>query len=104
MVESLALRLGRLVNIVQRCSCQKTCRPDVAILSKEGTRWLVGGTKHKGKRLEEVAKEDPGYLKWIFRKASEDLPTDAFNYLSDVLEKFKIDPYKKDKRPPRRVN
>lgn len=70
----------------------------MAILSKEGEQWVVGGTKHRGRKLDEVAEADPSYLKWMFRKASVDLSTEAFNALSDVLEKYKIDPYKKDKK------
>jgi hypothetical protein len=70
----------------------------MAILSKEGEQWVVGGTKHRGRELGEVAMTDPGYLKWMYRKASEDLSPEAFNVLSDVLEKFKIDPYEKDER------
>lgn len=49
--------------------------------------------------LEDVARADPSYLKWIFLKASVDLSDDAFNALSDVLEKYRIDPHKKDRKP-----
>lgn len=71
----------------------------MAILYQQDGRWVIGGTKHRGKWLDEVARHDPSYLKWVFLKASVDLSTDAFNALSDVLEKYHIDPHKKDKKP-----
>lgn len=71
----------------------------MAILYPQDGHWLVGGTKHRGRMLEDVARVDPSYLKWIFLKASVDLSDDAFNALSDVLEKYRIDPHKKDRKP-----
>ena len=70
----------------------------MAILSKEGEQWVVGGTKHRGRELEEVAVTDPSYLKWMFRKASVALSAEAFRILSEVLEKYRIDPYEKEER------
>lgn len=46
---------------------------------------IVVGKKHNGKTLSTVADEDIGYLKFIFRKATEELPDDVCFALHDAL-------------------
>jgi hypothetical protein len=48
--------------------------------------------KHRLETLEQVAEDDPSYIKWVFNNASEDLPTEVHHALEDVMEKNNIEP------------
>ncbi len=66
----------------------------MALLHKsQDGRWELGGNKHSGELLETVAEEDPGYLKWMFRKASDGLSKEAFDALETTLDEHDIDPF-----------
>jgi hypothetical protein len=58
---------------------------------------------HKGKYLEDVAKEDPSYLTWAYvGEVYFDLPDEMFHAVQDVMTKFKI-PFEKPKRRSHRT-
>lgn len=42
--------------------------------------------KYTGELLEDVANSDPDYVNWMYRDASEDLSTEIFHKLQDVME------------------
>ena len=63
----------------------------MAIVYKDGSEWRVRGSKHEGETLQQVAKDDPTYLRWMYKKASEDLSDEAFYALEDVMKKFRIE-------------
>lgn len=52
--------------------------------------WKFAFGKHEGKTLEEVAEESPGYLRWVYNEASENLEDDAFHALEDVCGEHDI--------------
>jgi hypothetical protein len=60
----------------------------VALLKKSpsGNNIAFVRGKHQGESLEKVAEADPGYLRWLYKNASEDLPQDVFHKLQDVME------------------
>ena len=62
------------------------------IIKKVDGEWVFVHGKYQGKTLEEVAGNDPNYLKWVHSKASEDLPNDAYYTLEDVMEENDIEP------------
>lgn len=41
------------------------------MLKKEDGKWFVGGGKHKGRPLDEVARTDPNYLDWMLNKVDD---------------------------------
>lgn len=53
-------------------------------------RITVTGRKHNGKTLEQVAKEDLGYLKFVRKKAFEDLSDDVHDALDKTLKKHGV--------------
>ena len=57
----------------------------MALLTKDGNHVVFKHGKHKGETLDEVASEDPGYLKWVFNEASSDLTDELFSALEDCL-------------------
>jgi broad specificity phosphatase PhoE len=66
----------------------------MAILMKDPNNflWCFKHGKYQGKTIEEVAEEDPGYLRWVHDKATDDLSDEAFYELEDTMEKFNIEP------------
>lgn len=62
------------------------------ILKKVDGEWVFSKGKHEGETLDEVANEDPGYLRWAHSKASDDLSDEAYYALEDVMEKNDIEP------------
>jgi hypothetical protein len=64
----------------------------VALIAKDADdSWAFIHGKHQGKTLEEVAEEDPGYLSWMYAKASDDLSKEAFYALEDVMGEHDIE-------------
>jgi len=63
----------------------------MALITHDGTDWIFKHGKHIGKTLDEVAKETPTYLQWMFSKASDDLTDEAFHALEDAMEENDID-------------
>jgi hypothetical protein len=58
----------------------------MAILMREGKgRVIFKHGKYMSREIDDVAKEDPGYLKWVFNSASEDLSNDLFDALETCL-------------------
>lgn len=62
------------------------------MIDKKDGEWILIHGKHQGKTLTEVAEEDPNYLKWVHKKASDDLSDEAFYALEDVMENNDIEP------------
>lgn len=48
--------------------------------------------KFEGETLAHVADSEPGYLKWVFNSASEDLSDEVFHLLEDMMEENGIEP------------
>lgn len=71
-------------------------------------RWVFRIGKHANKTLDDVAKEDPTYLQWMFRTRVLGHLKDEFHHLVDVMEKhgisFEREPRKRRKRHKKRVN
>ena len=61
------------------------------IYKDDNNEWAFKHGKHIGKTLDEVAKESPGYLQWMFSKASDDLSDEAFHALEDTMADNNID-------------
>jgi hypothetical protein len=70
----------------------------MAILFKREGTFVFGGTKHKDKELEEVAREDPGYLNWLWNNVDMlgNLTDEATSALQDAMEREGI-PFEKQK-------
>jgi hypothetical protein len=47
-------------------------------------------SKHKGERIEDVAKSDPNYLRWSWKERTVGLPTDIFEKIGEVMETFGV--------------
>jgi hypothetical protein len=58
------------------------------LLEKVADIWMFRGTKYQGVPIEEVAKQDPSYIRWAWRQL--DLTDVEFYALSDCLDKFRI--------------
>lgn len=51
-------------------------------------QWVFKGGKHMGETIEQVAVNDPSYVRWAW--SQHDLTDEAFYALSDCMDKFNI--------------
>lgn len=62
--------------------------------SKKEQEFLVSGKKHAGKTLEDVAKEDPGYLAWLWTSKEPpllgELTEEAYEALDSIMREYDI--------------
>jgi hypothetical protein len=63
----------------------------MALMYKKDGHWMVGGRKHEGRTLQEVASLDPNYLQWMHKEASTNLSDEAYYALSDTMETHGIE-------------
>lgn len=61
-------------------------------------QWVMTALKHRGELLEAVARSDPSYLQFIYRKKFEDLNNTQYYALEDVLKAAKIPLFEKRKQ------
>ena len=54
--------------------------------------WSLNGGKHSGESLDQVARNDPGYLNWVWneKKIYDFLPDDAAYALEDAMTKHGV--------------
>jgi hypothetical protein len=64
----------------------------MSIIRKEGEHYVFVNGKHKGETLDEVAGEDPSYVEWVHREASDDLGKEAIQAIEGVMEENGIEP------------
>lgn len=60
------------------------------LITLEDGKWILGGKKHPGENLADVASEDPGYLAWVFREVYDDLTLEAQRALDEAIEEYDI--------------
>ena len=72
------------------------------MLENEGKHWVMRGRKHNGKRLEDVAKDDPSFLTWLWSTISvfQHLSKEAVDALQSIMEKEEI-PFEKPRKEKR---
>ncbi len=70
------------------------------LLKQVERRFVFTGGRHRGKELNEVAKENPEYLQWLFNslEVNQDLSDEAWYALEDSMREHKIPFAKKRKR------
>ena len=54
--------------------------------------WVFGKGKFVDFKLSDVAKDNPSYLIWVHKDATNNLSNDAYYALEDVMEEFNIEP------------
>jgi hypothetical protein len=52
----------------------------------EDGKTVVRAGKHPGKTLEEVRRQDPTFLWWLWEKNSDELSQEMFEELTDLLK------------------
>lgn len=64
------------------------------IFKKVEDEYVFVTGKHEGETLQEVAEDDPSYLRWLQadREAGADLPKEAWEALEEVMEENEIEP------------
>lgn len=69
------------------------------LLRKVEKKFIFSGGRNRNKELEEVAKEDPDYLYWLFnsREVVWALSDEVHAALVDAMERHKI-PFSKEKK------
>jgi hypothetical protein len=59
---------------------------------KDGSEnWTFGGRKHEGETVEQVATNDPGYIRWAWKEATCLDDPAYYQYLEEVADSFGID-------------
>ena len=61
-----------------------------SLFVKVGRVWEFTRGKHVGEGLEDVASEDPSYIKWIYDEA-DDLDEEQTAAIEEVAEEWGID-------------
>jgi len=53
--------------------------------------WTFGGRKHEGEDVEQVAQQDPEYIRWAWKEATCLDDPSGYQYLEEVAATFGID-------------